>query len=118
MQKGYSKIAEQVGRYGIYGEIELTCDFSENYREIDIVLPNELEQWRTGVLFGAAYFWDHTALKGGLIVHVKSISSNPVDTNTTVIAFLTTLALVKASEINMRSTPFFDKHSITFCFPK
>ncbi len=118
MYKGSSKIAKQLGGRGVYGQIELTCNISGKNHGIDIISPDTLEQWRTAVLSGAEYFMEHSAMKGHLFITVNDIHYNTVDTNKIVITFLTVLALADAFGTKMAVTPFFDKDSIAFVFPK
>ncbi len=115
---GKYKIAEQVGNYGIYGEIKLSCEITNRHHKIEISLSEEFEKWRSGILFGAEYYLEHCHMFKGLLIRINNIFFNAVDTNNTVIAYITVQALINATKINTRNNPFFDKNLVAFVFPK
>jgi len=118
MSKGRYRIAEQVQNYGIYGELGLICELTDDTDKIDIILSNDLEKWKPGILFGATYFLENVILDKGLSITLDEINFNEVDTNNTVIAFLTVHALIEATGIKIKTAPFFDIATMGFIFPK
>jgi hypothetical protein len=118
MKTGIYRLAEQIGNYGFYGEIEIECSITDKYQELELNLDSEFERWRSSVLFGATYFLEHSMERVGLKVKVKNIKYHEVDTTSTILAYLTFKALLDATNLNLKSDVSFDKELKSFVFPK
>jgi hypothetical protein len=81
-------------------------------------VPEEYERWRTGILFGMIYFIEHNLITEGLKVIVKEIRYNDVDTNNTIISFITVNAIITALNVPVRKNISFNKESLEFIFPR
>ncbi|OQP57071.1 hypothetical protein A3860_10920 [Niastella vici] len=118
MKTGIYKIAEQIGNYGFYGEIEIEVEITSRYQKVELEFDDELERWQSGVLFGATYFLEHCMSRIGLNIRVKEIKYNELDTSNTIVAYLTFKALVSATNLELKSDILFDKEFKAFVFPK
>jgi hypothetical protein len=112
------KIAKQVGTHGIYGEIELTFEFTSEHLKVNLSVPENYTRWYSGILFGATYWLEHTIQPLGLNLYIREIKFNEVDTNNTVIAYLTTKALEHATKTSLKGSAFFDEQTVSFVFKK
>jgi hypothetical protein len=113
-------IAEQIGDYGIYGEIEMLVAINnESYQNLNLVpLEPEFKRWEPGIIFGAAFVIEHCKKRIGLDIKVTDIKFNDVDTTNVVIAYITYKAILSAIKLELSSSMFFDKHRILFELPK
>ena len=118
MKLSYFKIAEQLDNFGFYGEVEIEFDVTSNYNEVSVTLDKSFERWRPGILFGATYFLEHCIERTGLVVNVKNITYNEVDTTNTIIAYLIFNALLKESNVPQKGNINFDKKLKSFIFFK
>lgn len=118
MIKAHARIAQQTGSVGFFGDVELEVIMNLQHKDIELLMDREFETWRPGLLFGANYFLEHARLEAGLTISVIRIGSNPVDTNNTVIAFLTAKALSEALKPDWRGDCFLDTDIKAFVFRK
>jgi hypothetical protein len=117
MKKGSYKMAEQIDGYGFFGSITLECEVTGNTDVIELTLSSDFEIWRPGIMFGAAYFIEHFPSAIGLSVNIIDIDYNEVETNNTIIAFITLNALLEATQLSATKQVLFEKSKKSFIFP-
>lgn len=117
MKTAHFKIAEQINNFGFYGEVEIEFRLTNN-KELGLILDERFERWHSGIFFGATYFLEHCMEQVGLIINVKNIEFNEVDTTSTIIAYLTYHALLKETQLTQKGEINFDKQSKSFIFFK
>ncbi|HEX4143929.1 MAG TPA: hypothetical protein VHY91_10375 [Pirellulales bacterium] len=123
MKCGEFKVAKQIGPRGYFGKVRLEVDeVTENGNVVVEFDDHQASRWRTGARFGIDYVLDHLSKRAifpnGIRVHVGSIEGHEVDTDNTVIAYVTAIALLSALGVEPRKRPDFDENKGAFIFPK
>jgi len=118
MKIGRFRIAKQIVNHGIFGEITLGCSVTTGTNKISISCPKEFEKWYPGILFGTTYILEHTTELVDISIDVMDIISNDVDTNNTIISYLTAKAIEITQQVVLKNPPIFDEGIISVIFPK
>ena len=118
MTKAIYRIAEQSGNLGVIGEIELYFEITAEYKGINILIPDDFKRWYPGVLFGATYWIEHNSTPIGLNIEVQKIEHNEVDTNNTIISYLTFHAIENAGIASNKGEIIFNKEIKSFVYKK
>jgi hypothetical protein len=118
MKRAFYKIGEQIDNYGFYGELEFEYIITSDFGELEVNIDDIYKRWRPAILFGAMYFIEHYTENIGLVINVKNIDYNDVDTTSTVIAYLTVNALLTATGWALSRDIVFDRDKKSFIFPK
>jgi hypothetical protein len=118
MVKGSFKLSEQISNYGFFGLIELNCIVTENPKNLNVVIPDQFKRWEPGIMFGAKYFMEHLLEQVGIIVEITKVEFHEVDTNNTILAYITFNAMLSATNLQLKNLLLFDKEKKSFVFPK
>lgn len=120
MARGEFKIAKQIGPKGYFGKVVLHVEPGED-GQIEVDFDEERAiKWKSGVRFGIDYVLDHlpeASLPNGLKIHLELIDGIVVDTTTTLIAYVTAIALIRALGSESTETPLFDDSVGAVVFP-
>lgn len=117
MKNGSFKFMKQIDGYGLYAEINLECETTGTQNEFKITFEEELGQWKAAIVSGCTYFLEHCQDCKGLQVNIKRMKWRPVDTTSTVVAYVTVNALKEALGIALTREPKFDENLKSFIFP-
>src|SRR5262245_11091960 len=97
---GKFRLATQHGNLGYFGNVELEVEALSNGTGVEIVLPIEVTQWRTGISFGISYAYEKCAHIGrpqrAIRVVVIHAQGHAFDTTELVMAFVSAHALWEA----------------------
>jgi len=123
MGDGEFRIAAQIGAKGYYGKVALKAEPAENNGIIRVDFDaTNANRWNCGAAFGIEYVLEHISQRklfpSGGRVFVSAIEGHEVDTNNTVIAYVTAIALLEALGIEPTRRPSFNQDAGIFEFPK
>jgi hypothetical protein len=124
MARGEFKIAKQAGPRGYFGRVTLDVEPAGKTGALVVDFDDDnAGRWQTGARFGIDYVLEHvpkrTYFPQGLKIHVGCIEGHEVDTDNTLIAYVTANALLEALGIaEPRKRPNLDEEKGLVVFPK
>jgi hypothetical protein len=123
MARGDFKIAKQVGQRGFFGRVSLDVEPAEGGHSVQIDFDERASRWQNGVRFAVDYVFEHSPARKsfphGVRIHVSCIEGHEVDTDTSLIAYVTANALLQALGIDdPKKKPHLDEDRGLVVFPK
>ena len=119
---GKFRLATQHGNWAYFGNIELQVELLSHGTGVEIVIPVEVWQWRTGISFGITYAYEKCTQLGrprcAIRVDVIRADGHAVDTTELVMAFVSAHALWEALNEKPIRLPSLDAAEGIFTFPK
>jgi hypothetical protein len=124
MARGEFSIARQSGQRGYFGRVSLDVESAESAGDVQIDFDRSCAaRWQRGASFGIAYVFVHISKRAyfpkGARVHVDCIEGHEVDTDNSLIAYVTANALFQALGISEpKKRPNLDEENGFVVFPK
>ena len=124
MARGEFRIAKQLGVRGYFGRVSLDVEPAESGGDVQIDFDRSCStRWQRGARFGIAYVFEHipkrTYFPKGARVHVDCIEGHEVDTDNSLIAYVTANAVFQALGISEpKKRPNLDEEHGLVVFPK
>jgi hypothetical protein len=124
MARGEFKIAKQAGPRGYFGRVSLDAEAVAGRDDVQVDFDDaNANRWQSGARFGIDYVLEHISKRdyfpNGIRVHVACIEGHEVDTDNTLIAYVTANALFQALGIaNPKKRPDLNTEQGLIVFPK
>ena len=124
MAHGEFKVAKQAGARGYFGRVSLDAELDSGSGAIQVEFDRDrANRWQSGARFGIDYVLEHIPKQkyfpNGIRVHVACIEGHEVDTDSSLIAYVTAIALFQALGIvNPKKRPDLIEETGFVVFPK